>query len=86
MVKEVSVLSSLCQQVDSVVAVLELCGFVDTLLQGLLRASDKHWKTKRAELLLQLLCACRRCLELNGDCRPLLSLIQQLLPACQQVT
>ncbi len=66
-------------------AVLELCGFVDALLHGLFAASEERWRTERVELLLQLLCACQRCLSLNGDCRPLLSLLQQLLPACQQV-
>uniref|UniRef100_A0A3Q1EWT9 Focadhesin n=1 Tax=Acanthochromis polyacanthus TaxID=80966 RepID=A0A3Q1EWT9_9TELE len=79
-------LSSLPPQVDSMEAVLELCGFVDTLLQGLIRASGDRWKTERAGMLLQLLCACQRCLKLNGDCRPLLNLIQQLLSSCQQVT
>nr|XP_033465601.1 focadhesin [Epinephelus lanceolatus] len=84
-----SLLHCLCQlvphmQVDSVEAVLELCGFVDTLLQGLVPACEERWRTERAGLLLQLLCACHRCLKLNGDCRPLLSLLQQLLHACQQ--
>ncbi|XP_076581516.1 focadhesin [Chaetodon auriga] len=84
-----SLLRCLCQlvphmQVDSVEAVLELCGFVDALLQGLIPASGDRWRTERVGLLLQLLCACQRCLTLNGDCRPLLNLLQQLLPACQQ--
>ncbi|XP_039996604.1 focadhesin [Xiphias gladius] len=84
-----SLLHCLCQlvpymQVDSVEAVLELCGFMDALLQGLVRASEEPWRTERARLLLHLLCACQRCLKLNGDCRPLLNLLQQLLPACQQ--
>ncbi|AWO95702.1 putative focadhesin isoform 2 [Scophthalmus maximus] len=84
-----SLLHCLCQlvphmQVDSVEAVLELCGFIDALLHGLLRGSEEQWRTERARLLLQLLCACQRCLRLNGDCRPLLKLLQQLLPACQQ--
>ncbi|XP_071334354.1 focadhesin [Trachinotus anak] len=82
-------LRCLCQlvphmQVDSVEAVLELCGFTDALLQGLARASEEQRRTERASLLLDLLCACQRCLKLNGDCRPLLNLLQQLLPACQQ--
>uniref|UniRef100_A0A671UN57 Focadhesin n=1 Tax=Sparus aurata TaxID=8175 RepID=A0A671UN57_SPAAU len=86
-----SLLNCLCQlvphmQVDSVEAVLELCGFISTLLQGLVLASEEHWRTERVGLLLQLLCACQRCLSLNGDCRPLLSLLQKLLPICQQVT
>uniref|UniRef100_A0A3P9NBI6 Focadhesin n=1 Tax=Poecilia reticulata TaxID=8081 RepID=A0A3P9NBI6_POERE len=70
-------------QVDSVEAVLELCGFVDALLQGLMDAPGELWAMERARLLVQLLCACHQCLKLNGDCRPLLSLIQQLLPACK---
>ncbi|KAI3375862.1 hypothetical protein L3Q82_004137 [Scortum barcoo] len=84
-----SLLHCLCQlvphmQVDSVEAVLELCGFVDALLQGLVRAPEERWRTESVGLLLQLLCACQRCLKLSGDCRPLLSSVQQLLPACQQ--
>ncbi|XP_029310314.1 focadhesin [Cottoperca gobio] len=87
-----SLLHCLCQlvphmQVDSVEAVLELCGFVDALLQGLVPASEEEeerWRTERAELLLQLLCACQCCLKLNGNCRPLLNLLQKLLPVCQQ--
>ncbi|KAK2900269.1 focadhesin isoform X1 [Channa argus] len=84
-----SLLHFLCQlvpqlQVESVEAVLELCGFVNALLQSLLEVSEQRWRTERATLILQLLCACQRCLKLNGDCRPLLSLIQQLIPACQQ--
>lgn len=78
-------LTCLCLQVDSVEAVLEMQGFVGALLQGLAGTSTEHWKTERAGLLLQLLCACHRCLQLHGDCRPLLELIQQLLPTCQQV-
>ncbi|XP_037832377.1 focadhesin isoform X2 [Kryptolebias marmoratus] len=84
-----SLLLCLCQllphmQLDSVEAVLELCGFVDALLQGLLGVSGESWTNERVKLLLQLLCACQRCLKLNGDCRPLLILMQQLLPACRQ--
>ncbi|XP_030579046.1 focadhesin [Archocentrus centrarchus] len=84
-----SLLLCLCQlvphmQVDSVEAIMELCAFVGALLEDLIGARGDQWKTERAGMALQLLCACRRCLELNGDCRPLLSLIQQLLPACQQ--
>ncbi|KAM8747268.1 focadhesin [Acanthopagrus schlegelii] len=84
-----SLLHCLCQlvphmQVDSVEAVLELCGFISALLQGLVSASEEHWRAERVGLLLQLLCACQRCLSLNGDCRPLLSLLQKLLPVCQQ--
>ncbi|XP_037614520.1 focadhesin [Sebastes umbrosus] len=84
-----SLLHCLCQlvphmQVDSVEAMLELCGFTDALLQGLVPASEERWRSERVELILHLLCACQRCLKLNGDCRPLLSILQQLLPACQQ--
>ncbi|XP_063756490.1 focadhesin [Eleginops maclovinus] len=84
-----SLLHCLCQlvphmQVDSVEAVLEFCGFVDALLQVMVLAPEQRWRSERVGLILQLLCACRRCLSLNADCRPLLSLLQQLLPACQQ--
>ncbi|XP_062239752.1 focadhesin [Platichthys flesus] len=84
-----SLLHLLCQlvprmQVNSVEAVLELCGFINALLQVLLRAPEEQWRSERARLLLQLLCACQRCLRLNRDCRPLLKLLLQLLPACQQ--
>uniref|UniRef100_A0A669B4I4 Focadhesin n=1 Tax=Oreochromis niloticus TaxID=8128 RepID=A0A669B4I4_ORENI len=72
-------LSSLSLQVDSVEAVLELCAFVGALLQDLTGTSGDQWKPEKAVLALQLLCACRRCLELNGDCRPIIGLIQQLL-------
>ncbi|KAM3857392.1 focadhesin [Diretmus argenteus] len=84
-----SLLRCLCQlvphmQVDGVEAVLELHGFVDTLLQGLARTSGDHWRSESIDLVLQLLCACQLCLKFNGDCRPLLHLIQRLLPSCQQ--
>lgn len=62
-------------------AVLELCEFVAALLQTLL-AFEERWRKERAELLLQMLCVSHRCLVINGDCRPLLSLMQQLLPHC----
>ncbi|CAI5682283.1 unnamed protein product [Oreochromis niloticus] len=80
----------LCQlvphmQVDSVEAVLELCAFVGALLQDLTGTSGDQWKPEKAALALQLLCACRRCLEFNGDCRPIIGLIQQLVPACQEL-
>ncbi|CAG5915207.1 unnamed protein product [Menidia menidia] len=71
---------------DSVEAVLELCGFVETLVQPLTEAPGACRLTERAGLLVQLLCACRRCLQLNGDCRPLLNLMQRLLPTCRQVS
>lgn len=80
----------LCQlvphmQVDSVEAVLELCAFVGALLQDLTGTSGDQWKPEKAALALQLLCACRRCLEFNGDCRPIIGLMQQLVPACQVI-
>ncbi|KAK7910251.1 hypothetical protein WMY93_014935 [Mugilogobius chulae] len=82
-------LQCLCQllphmQVDSVEAVMELQAFVSSLLQGLVGTSGRRWETERAELLLQLLCSCHRCLQLHGDCRPMLQLMHQLLSACQQ--
>ncbi|KAM6894866.1 focadhesin isoform 1-T2 [Lycodopsis pacificus] len=84
-----SLLHCLCQlvphmQVDSVEAVLELCEFVDALLQGLVPAPEERWRSERVGLLGQLLCACQRCLELNGDCRPLLNVLQRLLSAGHQ--
>uniref|UniRef100_A0A8C9XIW8 Focadhesin n=1 Tax=Sander lucioperca TaxID=283035 RepID=A0A8C9XIW8_SANLU len=68
-----------CCQVDSVEAVLELCGFLGALLQGLAPATEQRWRSQRVGLLLQLLCACQRCLKLNGDCRPLLNYCLYLL-------
>lgn len=65
-------------------AVMELCEFVAALLQTLL-ALEERWRKERAELLLQMLCVSHRCLVINGDCRPLLSLMQQLLPHCHHV-
>ncbi|XP_020499256.2 focadhesin [Labrus bergylta] len=84
-----SMLLCLCQlvphmQVDSVEAVLELCGFVDALLQGLVSSSEERWRSEKVVLLLQLLCACQLCLKLNGDCRPLLSSMHQLVSVCRQ--
>ncbi|XP_034412473.1 focadhesin [Cyclopterus lumpus] len=84
-----SLLRCLCElvphmQVDSVEAVLELCGFADALLEGLDPAREERWRAERGGLLLQLLCACQRCLELNADCRPLLGVLRRLLPAGQQ--
>ncbi|KAF7653336.1 hypothetical protein LDENG_00084210, partial [Lucifuga dentata] len=84
-----SLLLCLCQlvphmQVDSLAAVLELSSFVEAVLHSLLPASGRRFGPERVRLVLQLLCACQQCLKFNGDCRPLLHLIQQLLPACQQ--
>uniref|UniRef100_A0A667XPB0 Focadhesin n=1 Tax=Myripristis murdjan TaxID=586833 RepID=A0A667XPB0_9TELE len=85
-----SLLRCLCclvphMQVDGVEAVLELHSFIDALLQRLCRASGECWRTERVSLVLQLLCACQLCLKFSGDCRPLLYLIQQFLPTCQEV-
>lgn len=66
-------------------AVLELCEFVAALLQTPPLALEERWRKERAELLLQLLCFSHRCLVINGDCRPLLGLMQQLLPHCHHV-
>uniref|UniRef100_A0A3Q3XJJ0 Uncharacterized protein n=1 Tax=Mola mola TaxID=94237 RepID=A0A3Q3XJJ0_MOLML len=77
-------------QVDSMEAVLELCGFVDSLLQGLFLVTKERWRTESAGLLLQLLCACQRCLKLNGDELPLDELVMGVAllllkaPAAQQ--
>ncbi|KAM8882281.1 focadhesin isoform 1-T1 [Synchiropus picturatus] len=84
-----SLLRCLCElvpnmQVDSVEAVLELCGFIDALVPHLVGASDEQWRSERVRLVLYLLCASERCLKLNGDCRPLVSFMLRLLPACQQ--
>ncbi|XP_029932182.1 focadhesin [Myripristis murdjan] len=84
-----SLLRCLCclvphMQVDGVEAVLELHSFIDALLQRLCRASGECWRTERVSLVLQLLCACQLCLKFSGDCRPLLYLIQQFLPTCQE--
>ncbi|XP_054608420.1 focadhesin isoform X3 [Dunckerocampus dactyliophorus] len=84
-----SLLQCLCQMVprmpvDCVEAVLELHGFVRALLPSLLQRCEEPWRSERVKILLQLLCTCQRCLMLNGDCRPLASLMMQLLPSCQQ--
>lgn len=76
---------SLWLQMDTLEAVLELCGFLGSLVPVLVSASGEHWRTERVRLLLQLLCVCELCLSLNGDCRPVVNLMQQLLPSCQQV-
>ncbi|XP_056156297.1 focadhesin [Lampris incognitus] len=82
-----SLLGCLCQlvphmQVDSVEAVLELCGFVEALLPSLVGSPGARWQS--AQLALQLLCACQLSLKLSGDCRPLIHLIQRLLPTCRE--
>uniref|UniRef100_A0A667XYM1 Focadhesin n=1 Tax=Myripristis murdjan TaxID=586833 RepID=A0A667XYM1_9TELE len=80
-----SLLRCLCCLVPHMQAVLELHSFIDALLQRLCRASGECWRTERVSLVLQLLCACQLCLKFSGDCRPLLYLIQQFLPTCQEV-
>lgn len=47
-------------------------------LEGYLRDG---WSTQRAHLAFQLLCAC----QFSGDCRLLLQLLHQLLPAHTEV-
>ncbi|KAM4611436.1 focadhesin [Polymixia lowei] len=84
-----SLLRCLCQlvphiQVDSVEAALELHSFVEALLPALVRSPGEYWRSERANLALQLLCACQLSLKLSGDCRPLLHLLQTLLPTCQE--
>ncbi|XP_056298140.1 focadhesin isoform X2 [Pseudoliparis swirei] len=71
-------------QVDSVEAVMELCGFADALLPGLVPPPERRWRAESGVLLLQLLVACQRCLQLDGDCRPLLGVLRRLLPAGRQ--
>lgn len=66
-------------------AVLELCGFLVALLPVLGSAAGERWRTERSRLLLHLLCLCQLCLTAGGDCRPVVALMQQLLPSCQQV-
>ncbi|XP_061768446.1 focadhesin isoform X2 [Nerophis ophidion] len=84
-----SLLQCLCQlvprmPVDCVESVLELHGFIHALLPSLSLQCEEPWKSERVGILLQLLCACQHCLVLNGDCRPLVSLMTQLLPACKK--
>uniref|UniRef100_A0A8C9XL92 Focadhesin n=1 Tax=Sander lucioperca TaxID=283035 RepID=A0A8C9XL92_SANLU len=84
-----SLLLCLCQLVPHMQVTqstaITLCGFLGALLQGLAPATEQRWRSQRVGLLLQLLCACQRCLKLNGDCRPLLNVLQQLLPALHYV-
>ncbi|XP_061664812.1 focadhesin isoform X2 [Syngnathoides biaculeatus] len=78
-------LRCLCQlapriPVDCVEAVLELHWFVRALLPSLSTKRKEPWTSERARLLIQLLCACQRCLRCNGDCRPLVASMTQLIP------
>uniref|UniRef100_A0A8K9UM34 DUF3730 domain-containing protein n=1 Tax=Oncorhynchus mykiss TaxID=8022 RepID=A0A8K9UM34_ONCMY len=61
------------------------------LLRGLVEAmipalEVADWGSERAQLALQLLCACQLSLKLSGDCRPLLQLLHQLLPTRTEVS
>lgn len=72
-------------QVDSLEAVVELCGFLAALLPVLGSAAGERWRSERTRLLLHLLCLCELCLSAGGDCRPVVGLMLQLLPSCQPV-
>ena len=71
-------------QVDDAEAALELCELAAALLRSPL-ARQQRWGKERALLLLQLLRVSQRCLDLGGDCRPSVGLMQQLLPLCGHV-
>uniref|UniRef100_A0A8K9WY35 DUF3730 domain-containing protein n=1 Tax=Oncorhynchus mykiss TaxID=8022 RepID=A0A8K9WY35_ONCMY len=60
-----------------------LRGLVEAMIPAL-EVAD--WGSERAQLALQLLCACQLSLKLSGDCRPLLQLLHQLLPTLQSPT
>lgn len=72
-------------QVDSLEAVVELCGFLAALLPVLGSAAGEPWRSERTRLLLHLLCLCELCLGVGGDCGPVVGLMLQLLPSCQPV-
>uniref|UniRef100_A0A3P9A7H9 DUF3730 domain-containing protein n=1 Tax=Esox lucius TaxID=8010 RepID=A0A3P9A7H9_ESOLU len=59
---------------------------VEALIPALEGALGGRWRTERARLALQLLCACQLGLELSGDCRPLLQLLHQLIPVRTEVS
>lgn len=65
-------------------AALELCELAAALLRSPL-AWEERWRGERVGLLLHLLGVSRRRLTLQGDCRPPVRLMQQLLPLCRQV-
>ncbi|XP_075896591.1 focadhesin isoform X2 [Nelusetta ayraudi] len=78
----------LCQllphaQVDSLEAVVELCGFLAALLPVLASAAGEPCRSERTRLLLHLLCLCELCLRVGGDCGPVVGLMLQLLPSCR---
>ncbi|XP_051911869.1 focadhesin isoform X2 [Hippocampus zosterae] len=84
-----SLLRCLCRlvphmPVDCVETALELHWMVDALLPGLSVKRREAWRSERLRLLLQLLCACQRCLSFSGDCRPLVDLMMELVPTCRQ--
>ncbi|XP_030636113.1 focadhesin [Chanos chanos] len=70
-------------QVDSAMAVVEIGCLAEAVCPALLSDSEL-WRTERAKLALQLLCACQVSLELGGELRPLLHTLQQLLPSCSE--
>lgn len=82
---QIHLLIVLWLQVDSLEAVVELCGFLAALLPVLGSAAGEPWRTERTRLLLHLLCLCELCLSVGGDCRPVVGLMLQLLPSCQPV-
>ncbi|KAL4641587.1 focadhesin [Arapaima gigas] len=70
-------------QVDSMTAMVELGQFLEAVLPALLSPRGS-WGPERAQLVLQLLCACHLSLGVTGECGTPLRLIQQLLPGCSQ--
>ncbi|XP_077597799.1 focadhesin [Stigmatopora nigra] len=84
-----SLIRCLCQlvphmPVDKVEDALELDWFIGALLPHLAEEGPKPYKDEKIRLLLQLLCACQRCLGFSGDCRPLVCLMTRLLPTCRE--
>ncbi|XP_057711558.1 focadhesin isoform X2 [Corythoichthys intestinalis] len=84
-----TLIQCLCQLVpgmpmDRVEDALELHWFIRALLPHLAEKSQEPFKSEKVRLLVQLLCACQRCLGFSGDCRPLVGLMGQLIPTCRQ--
>ncbi|XP_077445781.1 focadhesin isoform X2 [Stigmatopora argus] len=84
-----SLIRCLCQlvprmPVDKVEDALELDWFIGALLPHLAGEGREPRKGEKIRLLLQLLCACQRCLSFSGDCRPLVGLMTELLPTCRE--
>ncbi|XP_019714030.1 focadhesin isoform X2 [Hippocampus comes] len=84
-----SLLRCLCRlvphmPVDCVETVLELHWMIGALLPSLSVKRREPWRSERLRHLLQLLCACQRCLSFSGDCRPLVGLMTELVPTCRQ--